>query len=312
VAVGQLTHKVIAIEHVTKQEERSSQRHETVGTSRMYDNFAAKGVVVRDHAHDRNVSVNRQIKERGVNNSNDRWHVAKSVGSDMKKITCGTKKWHGKKWHTELADKASGVRNHFYWSMENANGDPKRLREMLDSIIYHYQNDHSRCVDEKSSCKQPNYVPPWFIIKDKVAVDLLTKFVHGTTVYRNAADYVYGRDTFYVESFNNVCLIYLDKRLHYKDEMYKCRSNLAILDWNEHVGRPASSVRHHMDAARARKAKGKRILTTKTFSFVKDLWSLLCASANTVCGPPIGETVDDDNNNCENSSASDEFDIERD
>jgi hypothetical protein len=280
VAVGQLGHKVIHIEHVTKEQEPSSQRHEAYGTRRMYESLTAHGVTVRDHAHDRNTTVNKDIKERGINNSNDCWHVAKAVGLEMKKLASGPKKWHGVKWHQELADKVSGVRNHFYWAMKNAKGDANLMRTMLDNMPHHYQNNHTGCYSD-STCKKNGYIPDWVIVKEKVAVDMLTKFIRSTTAYRNAADYVYGRDTFYVESFNNVCLIYLDKRLHYKNEMYECRSNLAVLDWNEHVGRPASSIRLHLQsAARSRRTKGERILTAKRHQFVKDLWSLLRASAD--------------------------------
>ena len=39
------------------------------------------------------------------------------------------------------------------------------------------------------------------------------------------------RDTFYIESFHVVVLIYAPKRIHFGDGTYKMRVNLAILDW---------------------------------------------------------------------------------
>ena len=48
-------------------------------------------------------------------------------------------------------------------------------------------------------------------------------------------------DTYYVESFNNVLLQYHDKRINFSREVYQLRTNLAVLDWNEHVNRPTTS-----------------------------------------------------------------------
>jgi hypothetical protein len=48
-------------------------------------------------------------------------------------------------------------------------------------------------------------------------------------------------DTYYVESFNNVLLQYHDKRIHFSQEVCQLRTNLAVLDWNEHVNRPTTS-----------------------------------------------------------------------
>jgi len=39
------------------------------------------------------------------------------------------------------------------------------------------------------------------------------------------------KDTLYVESFNNACLQYLDKRIFFGTLNYGLRMNLAILDW---------------------------------------------------------------------------------
>jgi hypothetical protein len=49
--------------------------------------------------------------------------------------------------------------------------------------------------------------------------------------------YALAKDTFYVESFNNVINIFQDKRISFSDEQYKFRSNLAVLHWNENVDR---------------------------------------------------------------------------
>ena len=47
VAIGQVTHKVVSIQHVTKNDGVSSQRHEYVGTEQLYADFKQRGIVVR-------------------------------------------------------------------------------------------------------------------------------------------------------------------------------------------------------------------------------------------------------------------------
>jgi hypothetical protein len=71
---------------------------------------------------------------------------------------------------------------------------------------------------------------------------MLENFIRSLVVYKHAEDYVNGDDSFYVESFNNVCLIYMDKQIHYGNKMYEVRSNLAVIDWNEHIDRSYTSI----------------------------------------------------------------------
>ena len=39
------------------------------------------------------------------------------------------------------------------------------------------------------------------------------------------------RDTFYIETFHVVVLIYAPKRIHFGDNSYVMRIHLAVLDW---------------------------------------------------------------------------------
>lgn len=46
VAIGEKTHRVIKSEHVTKQDDHVSQRHEKIGTERIYEFLDEQGVDV--------------------------------------------------------------------------------------------------------------------------------------------------------------------------------------------------------------------------------------------------------------------------
>ena len=76
------------------------------------------------------------------------------------------------------------------------------------------------------------------------------------------------RSTYYIESFNNTCLIYLDKRIHYKNTMYELRRDLCVLDWNEHVDRQYTSVYRRIRPAHMGRRSGKKNYKKKTYNFV--------------------------------------------
>ena len=94
--------------------------------------------------------------------------------------------------------------------MEHCIGNAATLRQMLDSCILHFQDNHQQCSDD-SSCKVQGYVPNFDIVRSPDAVRILQDFLHNQTVYRYAQDFVWTLPTYYIESYNNSCLIYLDK-----------------------------------------------------------------------------------------------------
>ena len=273
VTLGQKSHKVVDLQHVTKENDVCTQRHEKLGCDMMYDAMNTSGVSIDEHVHDRNVTVNKIIKQKGVRNVNERWHAGKSIKSGMQKLGQGTKQTSGKTWHPQLSDKVSAVRDHVYWSIDNCDGDKDRLRHLLDTCVPHFQNVHDQC-DASSACRRANYIPSLTVITSPVAAELLTNFLHKHVVYKNAEDYAVPRDTYYVESFNNVCLVYLPKRIHIQSHVhYDMRMGLAVLDWNEHVDREATSHNDRQSAEHYRRRRGTRVLKKKSFGFVQDIWT---------------------------------------
>lgn len=267
IALGQKTHKVVGIVHITKKEEPSSQKHEAVGTRKLYKYFDERNISVSDHSHDRNTTVNKIIRERnGTTNSNDRWHAAKGTLKGMKTIAFGPKKSEGKTWHPELSDKCKLVRNHVYYAMATCDGSATKLRTTLLNCVDHFCGRHSNCVED-SPCKTAGHVPSTLLIQDPVAENLLSSFLRSTTVFKNAGDYIQAKDTYHVESFNNTMLIYIDKRVHYMDRSYSLRQGLAVLDWNEHVGRQYTSTYFVEDACHPDRQGGKKKYTKKKFRY---------------------------------------------
>jgi hypothetical protein len=81
-----------------------------------------------------------------------------------------------------------------------------------------------------------------------------------SNIYKHPEDYIYGRDTFYVESFNNVINVYQNKRIVFDDEQYNTRNNLAVCHWNKNVDREHTSVSNPQNARRPRSKRGKKTI----------------------------------------------------
>ena len=249
----------------------------------------------------------KYIKQKGVRNVNERWHVGKSIKSGIQKLGQGTKQTSGKTWHPQLSDKVSAVRDHVYWSIDNCDGDKDRLRHLLDTCVPHFQNVHDQC-DASSACRRANYIPSLTVITSPVAAELLTNFLHKHVVYKNAEDYTVPRDTYYVESFNNVCLVYLPKRIHIQSHVhYDMRMGLAVLDWNEHVDREATSHNDRQSAEHYRRRRGTRVLKKKSFGFVQDIWTSIIEQ--NMADRPAEEDSSVSVEASENSSSDEEIDM---
>lgn len=275
VCLGQKTNKVIRVETISKKDDTCSQRHELVGVKRIYDYLDKQQCPVKTHAHDNNASVAKYIREERspTESSKDTWHATKGIARDAKKISSGPRSQENKTWHPQLSDKAASIKTHIYYTMKNCNGDADKLRNGIDNIVHHYQGCHDNCPAE-SRCRTDNpYIPSKQQLTDPVAVHLLTNFLQKTVIYRNAESYRFCSDTHYVESFNNALLQYHDKRICFADEAYKLRTLLAILDWNEHINRPSTSVKTLQDVAHPRRKVPHRVLVKKTNQFKNELWS---------------------------------------
>ena len=113
--LGHKTNKVIAYSIITKHDDRVSQRHERSGTEKIKEHFETcpdGPVSVAVHAHDRNLSVKKYIRENRpfTVNQSDTWHAGKSVEKEISKITKGPQYKHGITWHQQLSDKSSAIR----------------------------------------------------------------------------------------------------------------------------------------------------------------------------------------------------------
>ena len=98
--------------------------------------------------------------------------------------------------------------------------------------------------------------------------------IRKSMLYRFADYFVLGRDTAYVESFNNTMNMFHDKHVFYSDLEYGMRSHIAVLYWNEHVGRHHTSIWMPTSANRAgtRGARRRNNYKDATFRHRSNVW----------------------------------------
>ena len=81
-----------------------------------------------------------------------------------------------------------------------------------------------------------------------------------SSIYKYPENYIYGIDTFYVESFSNVIYVYQNNRIALGYEQYSTRNNLAVCHWNESVDHEHTSISNPQNAIRPRSKGGKKEL----------------------------------------------------
>ena len=94
-------------------------------------------------------------------------------------------------------------------------------------------------------------------------------------IYKSPGYFIHCTDTYLVECFNNNMLQYHDKRLgsHFREKLYKFRTDLSVLDWNDHVtSRRMTSTKHQLDQRNPRRQSVIRRLEDKKYCFWGTVW----------------------------------------
>lgn len=102
---------------------------------------------------------------------------------------------------------------------------------------------------------------------------MLESAICRSTIYQYPADYVLAKDTFYVESFNNVMNIFQDKRICFGYDQYKFRSNLAVCHWNVNVDRGFTSVWRSCNPNAPATQRGKKVYKKLTYNYRINIWN---------------------------------------
>jgi len=127
VAIGEKEHKILQCEHVTKAEDPVSQRHENLGTMNIYTYFDSQNISIDVHTHDRNLSINKYVRETGYTKPKRCLACHKVTKQNLTNISKETHAMEGKTWSEEILDKVEPIATHFHWAIHHCNKDPTKL-----------------------------------------------------------------------------------------------------------------------------------------------------------------------------------------
>ena len=144
--------------------------------------------------------------------------------------------------HGQLEDKAAPVATHARRVIRNCNGSEDKLGSSLLTMVRHYTNDNSDCPSSSRCRNDPKYKPSCLRTTDPRAEGLFQGVLCKSVLYFHAEDYVLGKDTCLVDSFNNTMNVFHDKRISWSDAQYLVESYVAVCHSNENVDREYSSI----------------------------------------------------------------------
>ena len=93
VALGDLSHKVIACEHVTTSDDPISQRHEIVGSKRIAEDLQKDNITIGIWGHNYSASLNSIVDTLPYPalSQNETWHDIKNLKKELTKVSTGPK-----------------------------------------------------------------------------------------------------------------------------------------------------------------------------------------------------------------------------
>ena len=94
ICLGNSTQKLVVYNVVTPKDDPLAERHELLGTKKIYQELTEKGITIRRHAHDNNSSITKYVREVKIQTENqlDNWHALKQLKKALKVIITGPKK----------------------------------------------------------------------------------------------------------------------------------------------------------------------------------------------------------------------------
>ncbi|KAL8567245.1 hypothetical protein ACOMHN_023288 [Nucella lapillus] len=134
VCLGAETPKVLRVETVSRADDPCAQRHELLGTQRGVYWYIEEqeGGSVHIGCHNRNASLNNELERRSHTLPAPMTLGMLPKTSPEKCAVCiGSRQMEGKTWHCELSDKATSIKTHIYWSMNNCDHSPWHYRTAL-------------------------------------------------------------------------------------------------------------------------------------------------------------------------------------
>ena len=167
----------------------------------------------------------------------DVWHLTKSV---LKKLIAKGKT----KGNEDIFLLIKSITNHLWWCSQSCGGNEKLLIEKWTSLVHHIANVHSwGNIDLFAQCCHDELLPT-----DKAEVkwlkpgspphEAIQKIVLDKRLLNDVKKITKFCHTGSLEAYHSLLTKYCPKRIHFRYNGMVARTQLAILDHNNNVGRP--------------------------------------------------------------------------
>lgn len=183
----------------------------------------------------RGVGVLLRTKYPDIQHEFDVWHLSKSLLKKLGKLEKKSKL---------LSEWSRAITNHLWWSSETCEGNPQLLLEKFTSLLKHVCNIHEWTNEdgEEKTCEHrplsdtEKQEIKWIRFGSTDYQALQTEIMNKTFLndLKHTSHYCH---TSSLESYHNVRLKYVPKRIHFSYNGMYIRSILAILDHNFNIDR---------------------------------------------------------------------------
>ncbi|XP_052285951.1 uncharacterized protein LOC127881841 [Dreissena polymorpha] len=229
--------KILALEVVDKREtDLKSGLMEAKGFAKAMATLQADGIELKEIVTDAHPKISAIMRKSypKIWHSYDMWHGAKNLGKKLSSIALAKGNEALKPWLKDIT-------NHFFHSAETCGGNALEMKTKWLSVINHVTNrhtwalgqcDHEPIVEDERDLEEKQWLKP-----ASMAVKDLQKTVMEPRLLKTFPYYVTCQTTSELEMFNNHLLMYAPKRNAFGYAGYKCRCQLAAIDYTHHVDR---------------------------------------------------------------------------
>ena len=282
------TRKIISSSTVQTKSGKGSAPLEMEGFINCLADLKDKNIPVDKITTDRNKQIAKWLREnrKNIKHRYDPWHFAKNITSKLRPIA-------KKKDCTILEEWIKPVGTHLFYCSENCGGDGEKLVAMWKSLLHHVSNRHTfkrnklypKCDHGKLSrekARKKKWIKP-----GTPAYMELEKVISDEKLIKDMPQVAGADHTGNLEVFHSVLLSYAPKRLEFDNRYMSARVKLAILDYNENVGRgqavikksrkntgAVGELRYNFKASkRSGEWVAKEVKDDKTFKFIEKIWN---------------------------------------
>jgi len=164
----------------------------------------------------------------------DTWHLSKSLMMRFKLLE--------RKYPDAFLWKSS-INNHLWWSAQTCEGNGKLLVDKFISVLYHISNKHEWVEDgirkqcQREKLTENEIKSKLWLNQDSDSYYALKKIIMSKDLLKDlehAKNFVH---TERLESYHNLRLKYMPKRIHLKYKGMNMRNMITILDHNHNINK---------------------------------------------------------------------------